>query len=185
MAVRAGLDGLVITEHHYQWPQEDLDALVAKANTPGFLLLAGFEYSSNHGDILIYGLQPIQAEEFTPGMAPEEAVRLARSLGAAIVAAHPTRAGMGYDDRIATLGFDAMEVRSLNLKEHEQRLAAALAATIGCTPIAASDAHQIYDVGRYATDFLDPIRRMSDLRDALKRGRFQMVDTVPQRYAAL
>ncbi|MCX5757678.1 MAG: PHP domain-containing protein, partial [Candidatus Hydrogenedentes bacterium] len=62
-ALRAGLDGLVITEHQYQWGPEELAALAAQSHDPHFLLLAGFEYSTTHGDLLVYGLTTTQAAE--------------------------------------------------------------------------------------------------------------------------
>ena len=62
-AVERGLHGVVITEHHHAWPQEELDELLEAANVPGFVLLAGFEYTSSHGDVLIYGLNQEQCEK--------------------------------------------------------------------------------------------------------------------------
>ena len=176
-AVTAGLDGLVITEHHYQWPQEELDDLLDRANAPGFILLAGFEYGSACGDLLFYGLEPNDTEAFEPGLEPDEAMRIAKELGAACIAAHPTRSGMGFDERIARLGVDAMEVRSSNLQNHEQRLAERLAESISVRPIAASDAHLLRNVGLYMTEFVDPLRTMDELREALIRGRFQLMET--------
>ena len=171
-AVRAGLHGVVITEHHKIWPQHELDQLLAEAEEPGFVLLAGFEYTSSQGDILIYGLEPGQEAEFIPGQPPEDAMERVERLGAAAIAAHPTRAGMGFDERIATLPLQAMEVRSVNLKDHEQRLAIKLAKNVELPPVTCSDAHRIEDVGAYATAFLDPIQSVADLCAALKAGRF-------------
>ena len=80
---------------------------------------------------------------------------------------------MGFDDRIASLLLEGIEVASTNMMEHEQRLAAELAAHTGLRPVAASDAHRLSDVGRYVTEFEDPLHNMTDLRDAVKRGRFR------------
>lgn len=172
-AVRAGLDGLVITEHGRQWTMIELTELLESANEPHFLLLAGFEYASKQGDILIYGLMPEQVRGFPPGMPPGMAVERAHDLGAVCIAAHPTRACLGFDDAIFSIPFDAIEVQSVNLKEHEQRLAMQLAENTNLPPTAASDAHRIEDVGRYATEFNDPIQTMADLQECLKRGRFR------------
>ena len=172
-AVKAGLDGLVITEHHYQWQRDDLDELARQADEARFLLLAGFEYASGQGDVLLYGLEANCAREWSPGVQPGEIVRRAHDLGGVCVAAHPTRAGLGFDDSILTIPFDAIEVRSVNMKEHEQRLAIQLAADTGLRAAAGSDAHQLYDVGRYATEFDDPIQSNADLLEALGSGRFR------------
>lgn len=174
-AVSAGLDGLVITEHHAQWPQEDLDALVNQSGHPGFILLAGFEYSSSQGDFLLYGVPDEAIEEFKPHLPAAEALEMARAYDAAIVAAHPTRGGLSTDPGIVlTLPLHAIEVASVNLQDHEQRLAMRLADAAELPPIAGSDAHALRDVGRYAADFTGPIRNRRDLQEALLRGTFSL-----------
>jgi len=172
-AVKAGLDGLVITEHHYQWSREELDELLAASAHPGFILLAAFEYSSARGDILIYGLQPEQVREFVPGGQPEAVLAKAQRMGAACIAAHPTRAAIPFDERIMDMPFDALEVKSVNLAAHEQRLAQKLAEDLGRAMTTSSDAHRLEDVGRYATEFQEPIHGIADLQNSLRRGTFR------------
>jgi predicted metal-dependent phosphoesterase TrpH len=172
LAARAGLDGVVITEHHKIWPRGEIAELLEKAAVPGFMVLAGFEYTSAAGDVLIYGLEPGMEEAFEPGGDPAEAVARAHDLGAACVAAHPTRAGLSFGPEIAGIPFDALEVKSSNLLEHEQRLAIGLAKAIGKPGIAASDAHQPRDIGRFHTVFTVPVTGMPDLQEALRHGTF-------------
>lgn len=173
-AVHAGLDGVVITEHHHIWEPSELEALVAEGPAPGFILLSGFEYTSSSGDILIYGLAPEHCAAFEPGkLSPIEAVAQAESLGAACIAAHPTRQGLGFDERILGLPLQGIEVASCNLTDNEQRLARKLAQDLGISPTASSDAHRLNDVGRYTTSFPDIIRSINDFTQALKRGRFE------------
>jgi len=172
-AVRAGLDGIVITEHHHQWTQHEIADLVSKSGHPGFLVMAAFEYTSNKGDILIYGVPNEHVKEFTPAWAPEKAIALAQRYGGVCVAAHPTREGMSFDKRIANLPLAALEVASVNLKPHEQRLAQRLAECINKPMVACSDAHDIQAVGMYATEFSDLILGIRDLQAALLNGRFQ------------
>ena len=172
-AVEVGLDGLVITEHHYQWTRHEMDELVAASGHPGFLLLAGFEYSSACGDILIYGLEPEQVAAFEPGRPPELMLARAQEMGAVCVAAHPTRAAIPFDERIVDMPFEALEVKSVNLEPHEQRLAQKLAENLGRPVTTASDAHRLADVGAYATEFLTPIQSMEDLRNSLRHGTFR------------
>lgn len=175
-AEQVGLDGLVITEHHYQWTEDELAELREQSGVLGFLLLAGFEYSSSQGDILIYGLNASQVTQFDPGCDPDDIVARACSLGAACVAAHPTRGGMSFDERIFEIPFVAIEVCSIHLKEHEQRLAQQLANTAGVPGIAASDAHALDEVGLYASDFDGTVCCMTDLQQALLHGRFRPTD---------
>lgn len=183
-AVKVGLDGVVIMEHHHVWGQEELDELLDASGEQGFLLLSGFEYTSTQGDVLIYGLGPEEAEAFKPGGPPEEAIERAMGLGAVCVAAHPTRAGLGFDERILSLPLAAIEVQSVNLKEHEQRLAINLAKNIEIPAITGSDAHNLDDVGCFTTDFFDPIRSMPELKEALERGRFRPSGAVAQGVGA-
>lgn len=182
-AVQAGLDGLVITEHHYQWSDAELDALARVSGEPGFILLAGFEYTSACGDILIYGLRPEHVTQFEPGGDPERAVDRVHTLGGVCVAAHPTRGGLGFDERIAHMALDGIEVQSVNLAPHEQRLAHGLAEQLGIRPTAGSDAHRIYDVGACCTEFDAVIQGMADFCDAIRAGRFRPVALSMQRKA--
>jgi len=173
-AKRAGLDGVVITEHHFQWPEEELRELREEILAPpNFVLLAGFEYSSRKGDMLVFGLEPHWATELRPGLEPEEAFRVFKEAGAAIVAAHPTRAGIPYDDRILDLAMDGIEVESCNIQPHEQRLGRKLAEGMRCPMTGSSDAHRIEDLGAYATWFDGSIECMADFLTGLRSGQFR------------
>lgn len=172
-ALRRGLHGVVITEHHYQWPDEELQELREKADAPGFILLAGFEYTSQKGDILVYGLPPEAARSLPPGRDPITALRHFQDMGAACIAAHPTRAAIPFDDRILDMPFQALEVQSTNLQSNEQRLAARLARNLRIPMVACSDAHRLEDVGAFATEFDDPIQGPADLLKSLKNGTFR------------
>ena len=172
-AVRRGLDGIVITEHHYQWGEEELAEIFDPVEHPGFVVLAGFEYTSSMGDILIYGLEPHHVAHFVPGGPPEDAVKRAHDMGGICIGAHPTRVGMGFDERIFTLGLDALEVRSCNMQEQEQRRAVSLAQKVELRPVTFSDAHQLDNVGQYSIELDVPVRTMSDLHTALRHGTFR------------
>ena len=173
-AVERGLHGVVITEHHHAWPQDELDELLAAADAPGFVLLAGFEYTSSHGDVLIYGLNQEQCETFVPRkMDPGEAIAKANAWDAVCIAAHPTRDGLGYDERIIDLPLSAMEVQSCNLNTNEQRLGMKLSSQLGLPGTASSDAHRLEDVGKYWTEFSVPIQTMDDFKKALESGSFR------------
>jgi predicted metal-dependent phosphoesterase TrpH len=172
-AVKAGLDGVVITEHHYQWRVYDLEMLRDRSPHPGFIALPGFEYTTTQGDILVYGLSDSDAHKFKMGQSPEDAVKTAKDMGAVVIAAHPTRAGMGFDERIFSLPLDAIEIRSGNMKEHEQRLAAKIAVDGQFRTVTASDAHNIRDVGKYYTEFDYPVQTIADLVEAFHQGKFR------------
>ena len=173
-AKRAGLDGVVITEHHYQWSEEELQELREQILAPpNFVLLSGFEYSSRKGDMLVFGLKPHWATKIRPGREPEQAFREFKEAGATIIAAHPTRAGIPFDDRILDLAMDGIEVESCNLRPHEQRLGRKLAEGMDLPMTGSSDAHRIEDLGAYATWFDGSIECMADFLDCVRSGKFR------------
>lgn len=175
-AVQAGLDGIVITEHHKQWSKAEIDQLVGESGHPGFLVMAGFEYTSSCGDILMYGVPDEHVAEFVPNWPPEKAAKLAQKYGGVCIAAHPTRQRMSFDERIATLPLAALEVASVNLQIHEQRLARKIAQQLKKPMVACSDAHDLAAVGTYATVFPDLILGIADLQQALLHGRFEVTE---------
>ncbi|MCP4644861.1 MAG: PHP domain-containing protein [bacterium] len=172
-AVKAGLSGVVITEHHRQWKGRELAELVEESKHTGFVLLSGFEYASSQGDLLVYGLDDAAVAAFEPGWAPEKAAEHVIAAGGVCVAAHPTRHGLGFDERLFSLPVAAVEACSVNMQPHEQQLAWKLSEGAGIPAVAASDAHRLADVGRWGTEFLDDIRDMAGLQDALSHGRFR------------
>ena len=172
--IRAGLDGVVITEHHYQWPEAELADLREKTVAPpGFLILSGFEYSSRAGDILVYGLDADWARKHRPGREPEEMLDIFHEAGAVCIAAHPTRARIPFDDRILDMRFEGIEVESCNMDAHEQRLARKLAAGLRRPMTGSSDAHRIENLGAYATSFDGSIGCMADFVDCVRSGVFE------------
>ncbi|MBI1318923.1 MAG: hypothetical protein GC168_08230 [Candidatus Hydrogenedens sp.] len=176
-ALRRGLNGVVITEHHFQWPEEELAELRRElVAPPGFVLLSGFEYSSRKGDILVYGLSHEWAQKYPPAREPEEMLRIYQEAGAVCIAAHPTRERIPFDDRILDMPFEGIEVESCNMAAHEQRLARKLAQGLQLPMTGSSDAHRIEDLGAYATAFEGPIETMADFVDCVRRGAFAPAD---------
>jgi len=172
-AIARGLHGVVITEHHWQWTQEECRQLMLEAGNPAFTLLAGFEYSSSKGDILIYGLPDGAYKDFIPGGDPEAMLKKALDLGAACIAAHPTRRAIPFDHRIYHMPFHAVEIKSSNLDEAEQERGLQLAEFLKLPTTASGDAHRVEDIGLYATIFPLPIRTMPDFVRAIKSGAFR------------
>ena len=86
-AINAGLDGVVITEHDFLWPEPELEELRAAA--PGLVILAGIEVTGRGGDVLCYGVTDPLA--IPRGIAWPELCREVHRQGGACVAAHPNR----------------------------------------------------------------------------------------------
>src|SRR5207253_9182884 len=84
-----GLDGVVITEHDYQWEPDELAELAARGDDLGVKVFSGAEVSAREGHFLVYGLPDL--DEAPPGVWLRDLLRVVRGHGGAIVAAHPFR----------------------------------------------------------------------------------------------
>jgi predicted metal-dependent phosphoesterase TrpH len=167
-----GLDGLVITEHDYQWEPDELAELADRAAP--LLVFSGAEISAREGHFLVYGLPTI--DEAPPGIALADLLKVVRSHHAAIVAAHPFRWDQRFDQIVAEHGpaFDALELVSNNVTTETRSKTALLLRdhpSMGAT--GSSDGHEVHVVGCYFTEFDGPIVTIADLVTALlnRRGR--------------
>jgi predicted metal-dependent phosphoesterase TrpH len=175
-----GLDGVVITEHDYQWEAEELADLAARAG--GLRVFSGAEVSAREGHFLVYGLPDV--EEVPPGVELAELLRVVRARGAAIVAAHPFRWDQPFDEIVAGHGpaFDAIELVSNNVTRETRARAEGLLTrypSLGAT--GSSDAHEVHTLGCYFTEFDRPIETIGDFVAALRSrsGRPRHREGVP------
>ncbi len=181
-ARRAGLDGVCFTEHDRFWPQEELDE-VSEAHD--FVVIGGAEITTDAGHLLVFGLQA-----FTFGMHRPRFVReLVDEAGGFMIAAHPYRRvyregvaspGQAYDalidrtsgDELFGLA-DGLETLNGRGSDAENRFSADLAGRLGLSGTGGSDAHVASDLGRYATEFENPVRCVEELIRELRGGRFR------------
>jgi predicted metal-dependent phosphoesterase TrpH len=168
-ARKIGLDGVVITEHDYQWRERELSEL-AKAAAP-LLVYSGAEISAQEGHFLVYGLPSLA--EIWPGIALAELLEIVTSYQAAIVAAHPFRWDQPFEQIVAEYGpvFDAIELVSNNVTRATRMKAEALLARQAMGTTGSSDAHELGVVGCYYTEFDGPIRSMDDFVAGIKNRR--------------
>ena len=168
-ARRAGLDGVVLTEHDYWWPDEELAEL--RAFAPDLVILSGMEVTGRGGDVLVYGIT--DPSVFFRGILWVDLVREVHKQGGAAVAAHPNRWGQPFEKLVAVTGveLDGIEVMSNNMDDDLRRKAAGLLVR---NPFYAqlgnSDSHDPSTVGCCYTDFAAEIRTAADLVSAI-RGR--------------
>ncbi len=183
-AKQLGLDGVVVTEHDRCWDRFAVRELAAEHD---FLFLRGMEVSTDLGHILVYGL-----DAYMPGILRAEKLRqVVDEAGGAMVAAHPFR-------RIFTRDFrngqeeapqslqeaahrtlfnltDGIEVCNGGSIDRENKLAMEVCDYLGQAPTGGSDAHSDLGIGRFATQFDDPIRTEADIIAALKQRRCRAV----------
>jgi predicted metal-dependent phosphoesterase TrpH len=161
-----GLDGIVITEHDYQWQDDELLELAARA--PALRVFSGAEISAREGHFLVYGLPSL--DETPPGILVKDLIEVVRRHGAAIVAAHPFRWDQPFDEIIAEHGpvFDALELVSNNVDRHTRAKTRALLRKFPMGETGSSDAHEIGVLGCYFSEFPGRIETMSEFVAALR-----------------
>ncbi|GAC1465691.1 MAG: hypothetical protein NVSMB9_05520 [Isosphaeraceae bacterium] len=163
-----GLDGVVITEHDYQWEREELAALAALAEKQGILVFSGAEISTREGHFLVYGLPDLR--DVAPGIALKDLLGVVRNHEAAIVAAHPFRWDQDFERIVDEHGpvFDALEVASNNLTRETRRKTERLLASRPMGASGSSDAHEPAIVGCYYTEFPGKVTTLNDFVEALR-----------------
>jgi predicted metal-dependent phosphoesterase TrpH len=168
-ARRAGLDGVVLTEHDYLWPDDELAEL--RAFAPDLVILAGVEVTGRGGDVLVYGIT--DATPLPRGIGWAELVREVHRQGGVAVAAHPNRWGQPFERLVkeTAVVLDGIEVLSNNMDDDLRTKAADLLVRFPhLAQLGNSDSHDPATVGCCYTDFAADIRTNADLVAAI-RGR--------------
>jgi predicted metal-dependent phosphoesterase TrpH len=165
----AGLDGVVLTEHDYFWPDKELEELRAAA--PDLVILSGIEVTGRGGDVLVYGIT--NPFSLSKGIAWPELCREVHRQGGVAVAAHPNRWGQPFERLLRDPGveFDGIEVMSNNMDpDLRARAAELLVKHPYFAQLGNSDSHAPETVGCCYTDFDYDIRTARDLVAGI-RGR--------------
>lgn len=171
-ARNAGLDGVVITEHDYQWQADELAELQEEAGD--LLVLSGVEVSTREAHMLVYGLPDLK--DVRAGVKLKRLIEVVRHHDAVVIAAHPYRWGQDFRRIIADVGphFHGLELVSNNVIVPERLMTAA---TLGDHPhfavTGSSDAHEPSVVGCYYSVFPERIHTMADFLVALKNRKSQ------------
>lgn len=162
-----GLDGVVITEHDYQWSPDELAELSAQAG--GLTILSGAEVSTREGHFLVYGLPDLN--EAPAGIGLAELLEVVARYQAALVAAHPFRWEQPFDRVVAQFGpvFDALELVSKNVTSQTRRRTERLLRQHGMAATGSSDAHEVETLGCYFTEFPSQIDTIADFVTALRQ----------------
>ena len=180
-AKRAGLDAICLTEHDWFWDDEDIAELSHKHN---FLILPGVEITTEEAHLLVFGLK-----KYIFGMHRASFVRrLVDEAGGVIIVAHPYRRhfplgedpeGERYFPALTRACesplfeiVDAIEVFNGRGSEKENAFSKEIADRLTTRGIAASDAHEVKDIGRCATFFERRVKNIQELTTELKAGKF-------------
>ena len=165
--LRKKLQGLVITEHHYLWSEQELNALRREAEIEeGFLLFAGQEVETDIGHVVVFGAPQTIAK-------PCKFAKLRKDLPqAALVWAHPLRNGIiPSKKQLLNAYIDAVEIISANHSIKENYYGLSLWHRYKFNAFAGSDCHARETIGVFPTQFLHPLTNLDELVAEIKNGR--------------
>ncbi len=163
-----GLQGVVLTDHHYLWPLREIEELRRRARVPDhFLILSGQEVHTRElGDVLVFGA----TERFRRGTTLKR-IR-SRQPEAALVWAHPYRKGNLPDDGELTHPLlDAVEIFNSNQTVRENSRGLVDWHRLRFTALAGTDTHGPTYAGLYPTLFDHPFRDINELAREIRGGR--------------
>ena len=178
-ASRLELDGICLTEHQVLWQPQEVEEL---ARGTQIRILRGNEFTTDEGDILVFGYEQDVKGLLTIDELREQVV----AAGGFMIVAHPFRGfktvGIGQLEmtvdqacRRKVFGFvDAIEIRNGNVSDEGNDMAAQVAARLGLPGTAGSDAHAVHEVGKWTTHFEREIQNEEQLVEELRAGRFSV-----------
>ncbi|MGD9054494.1 MAG: PHP domain-containing protein [Desulfobacterales bacterium] len=179
-AKRIGLDAICFTDHNFVWDPERITAL---QNKHRFLILRGNEITTDQGDMLVFGF-----DEDVQGIISIELLRQkVMAANGFMIAAHPFRGFLTFDaayvgmtpqkamQRALFKQVDALEVLNGKVTPKENQFARQVAEGLNLPATGGSDAHEVFEVGQYATRFSRPIQNETELVEALKSDHYMAI----------
>ena len=177
-ARRLKLDGICLTEHQVLWDPAEVDKLARQA---GIKIFRGNEFTTNQGDVLVFGFY----EDIKELMIIQELREAVQKAGGYMIAAHPFRGfktfGIGQlhmtveqaGKRKVFEFVDAVEIGNGKLSQDENDMARKVAEKLSLPGSGGSDAHRIDELGTWLTVFEKNIENEQELLKELHAGRFK------------
>jgi len=179
-ARRLNLDGICLTEHQVLWESGDVEKL---SQEKALKIFRGNEFTTNQGDILVFGFY----EDIKELLTIQELRERVQTAGGYMIAAHPFRGfktfGIGQLQMTVEQActrkmfefVDAVEIGNGKLSDEENTMARKVAAKLGLPGTGGSDAHRVDEIGTWVTVFENDIRNEQELVAELHAGRFSAV----------
>ena len=176
-ARRLQLDGICLTEHQVVWDPDDVARLAEDA---GIRIFRGNEFTTNQGDILVFGFY----EDIKELMIIQELREQVTAAGGYMIAAHPFRGfktfGIGQLQMTVEQAckrkvmeyVDAIEICNGKLSPDENDMASKVADKLGLPGTGGSDAHRVDEIATWVTVFENEINNEKELLQELHAGRF-------------
>lgn len=162
-----GIDGVVLTDHHYLWSDRELRSLWTRLKlSADFLVMSGQEvFTKDFGDVLVYGAR----DSIAQGISLMELRRTCPE--AALVWAHPYRSGQIPDaTELFDANLDAIEILNPHQKEWENERGISDWNSWGFTATSGSDIHSESYSEFYPLKLEHEIMDMHGLVACIKEG---------------
>jgi predicted metal-dependent phosphoesterase TrpH len=167
---KAGVQGVVITEHDVLWARDELAEL--NRQMAPCRVYRGVEVSTAEGHVVVIGID--RSDTIWPGMPVGELARIVAAQQAIAIWAHPPsrsiREPLEASVRRMAAAIDAIEIFSTVTTSGKSRAARAFARKHQLTEVAGSDAHYPEQVGVVGTVFKTMPADEKTLAQMIKRG---------------
>lgn len=185
-ARRLELGGICLTEHQVVWDRAEVDRLAEEA---GIRIFRGNEFTTNQGDILVFGFY----EDIKELLMIQDLRDKVAAAGGYMIAAHPFRGfktfGIGQLQMTVdqackrkVLEFvDAVEIGNGKLSPEENEMARKVAEKLSLPGTGGSDAHRVDEIATWITVFETDIEDENELLQELHAGRFRAQMTENRR----
>ena len=177
-ARRLKLDGICLTEHQVLWDPAEVDRLAVDS---GVKIFRGNEFTTNQGDVLVFGYY----EDIKELMIIQELREKVQKAGGYMIAAHPFRGfktfGIGQLQMSAEQAsrrkvfeyVDAVEIGNGKVSADENEMARNVSERLELPGTGGSDAHRVDEIATWVTVFDRDIENEIQLVEELHAGRFR------------
>ncbi len=165
-----GLDAVCITDHESNQLTERAKEYSEEV---GFPILVGYEYLTDKGDILVFGVRDVPKYQCMP---VDNFLEMVKGEGGIAIAAHPFRKnnrGLG-DYLYKAENLYGIECLNGSTPEGLNRMAYEIALERGLHTTGASDCHVPEKIGRYATSIPDGVKTVEDLVKVFKNKKSEI-----------
>jgi hypothetical protein len=165
--VLKGLQGVIITDHHYLWSETELAELKKRAEVnENFIILSGQEVETDIGHVLVYGAERSIKDKISLSRLRE------KYPDSALVWAHPFRNGsMPSKGMFFNPIIDAIEIFSSNHTQKENYYGLKFWHDYKFTAVCGSDAHNTERIGILPAQFDHPVSNITEVIIEIKAGR--------------
>lgn len=164
-ARKRGLDAICITDHDSMGLKDYAEEYSKKVNFPIFV---GVEFFSLQGDITAFGIDSIPSKRISA----QDFINYVVERGGVCFSCHPFRNNnRGLEEKLKGLkGLTGVEVLNGSTSYDANKKAFEFCSELGLMPIGASDAHDLNQLGKYATWFPNKVSTLRDFVAEIKKG---------------